>query len=148
MIRLFPWQRLNGTYALLLTEVGRQGKADATFLCQDRNGLEEIEDATLKWMEDAKSDQLAKNIDKVLTFGCGSNPVEPLVCHNRIGCETLGDVLREIDVTQQKFETWIARTMVDVMWRLPAEHLLGTFCEDTLEAHRSHLRADVVVVDE
>ena len=38
--------------------------------------------------------------------------------------------------------------MIDVVWRLPAEHLLGTFCNHTLEAHACYLCADVIVVDE
>ena len=34
------------------------------------------------------------------------------------------------------------------MGRKPAEHLLGTLREDSLEAHRCHLSTNLVVVDE
>ena len=101
----------------------------------------------MKRMEDTKGDELAKDIDDILALRSGGNPVEPLVSHDRMRGESLCDVFREVDVAKQQFETWVGSTMIYIMWRLPAEHLLGTLGEDSLEAHRCHLSTNVVVVD-
>ena len=62
--------------------------------------------------------------------------------------EAQGDVVTQPHVTQKELEFGVQSAMVNVVRRLPAKHVAGTFGEHSLETHLSHLLSDVVTVDQ
>jgi len=66
----------------------------------------------------------------------------------RVVVEAIADVFGERWIAEEELEFGIAAAVIDEVWALPSEGLLGAFGKHAFEAHVSHEFADVVGIHE
>ena len=135
-----------------LADLGGRGECDALGLGTGRQRLDEVEDVARQGLGDTQGGELHEDIDDLLFLGHASDTVDIVVGEERITVplgviEAQGDIIGQFDITEQQLQTGSILTVVHIMGRLPAEHVLGTLGEHTLEAHGGNLCTDIVAVD-
>ena len=145
---------IESTNALgLHADLGRSGERDALLLCASGNGAQEVENVRRQRLSDAQCREFHEDVDDLALLGVRGNLVHVVVSEERIALplrivEAQGDVVRELHIAEQQLQVGSQCAVVDIVRRLPSQHVLGTLCEHALEAHLSSLQTDVVRVDE
>ena len=101
----------------------------------------------------AKRSKLHHDADHILSLGKACNPAQPFVSHKGILrprgiVEAKPDVVGELVVAKDEREARVLSTGIDVVRTLPTEDVLCSLDHYALEAHVSHHRTNLVVVDE
>ena len=140
---------------VLLGGFAHRGELQLALLREDglRQGAHEFEDTRVGGLVLAEGLVVHEEVDHFARGLLRREPLHVLVGRQRPLVPTLvreaeGDVVREFVVAQQQTEFLVHGVGVDVVGRLPAQHVLGSLGKHRAEAHFGDHGADVVRVDQ
>ena len=120
--------------------LARSHELDVVLRGEARQGLDELEDAALSWLQLAQGLIIHEEIDELLLLRELSNPADVLVgCERILGpvvvVESERDVVAHLGVLKQKFQFGRRSCGIDVVGRLPSQYVLGPVGDSAFEPH-------------